>query len=144
MTGRWWPGLGLAAVVSAVGWAAVWAMDFGPRPLGWVLLSVLVWATLTLVVRALGASPARWRPTLAPAGDRLEESFLERRILDSHAVANEPSAALRDRLVELARRHDPGLDDPLLSALASGAPRRLSLEEIDRHLTRIEALREHD
>ena len=51
-----------------------------------------------------------------------------------------PGPALRDRLVALARTRDPELRDPDLRDLAQLPVRRLSPAEIDRYLTRIEAL----
>ena len=70
-----------------------------------------------------------------------EESSYSR-ILQGHLDSRDPGPALRDRLVALARTRDPGLTDPDLRDLAQGPVRRLSPEEIDHYLTRIEALRD--
>jgi hypothetical protein len=131
-----------AALGTALGYGVVVLLDLGPRPIGWTLLSVLAFSLAWLVVDTLDADRAQWYPTLPRQGDRVEESTPDQRLLESHAAALEPSGALRDRLVVLARTRDPSLSDPALAALAASEPRRLSPREIDEHLTRIEALRE--
>jgi len=60
----------------------------------------------------------------------------------SHLDTRDPGPALRDRLVALARSRDPDLADPVLRDLAQQPARRLTPDDIDRYLTRIEALRD--
>ena len=142
MRRAWLARLATAAGLSAAGYGVLVLMDFGPRPVGWALLSTLGCALAWLVVDTLDTERARWYPTLPAPQDRVEETTVDQRVLDNHAMSGQPSGALRDRLVALARARDPDLTDPELAALASGTPRRLSPAEVDRYLTRIEALRE--
>lgn len=142
MTGRWTGRLLGAAALAAAGFGVLVLMDFGPRPVGWALLSAVGCALAWLVLDTVDAERPRWLPTLPPAADRVEESAPDQRVVDSHLVATEPGPALRDRLVALARARDPGLADPELAALAASPPRRLSPAEIDHYLTRIEELRD--
>ena len=142
MSRAWLNRLATAAALAAAGYGLLVLMDFGPRPLGWVLLSTLGCALAWLVIDTVDAERAHWYPSLPPAGDRVEETTVDQRLLEKHATAAHPSPLLRDRLVALARARDPALSDPELAALAASPPRRLSPSEIDRYLTRIEALRD--
>jgi len=140
---RAWLGrLATAAALAAASYGVLVLMDFGPRPLGWALLSTLGCALAWLVVDTLDTERARWYPTLPAPLDRAEETSTDQRILDNHAMSGQPTAVLRDRLVALARARDPHLSDPELAALAAGPVRRLTPSDVDRYLTRIEALRD--
>lgn len=142
MTGAWRGRLALGAVLSALGFAWASLQDMDPDPLGWVLLSTLALSLAALVIDTVDTDRPRWLPTLPPVSAEGEPYDRDRGLLQSHADAETPSAALRDRLVALARARDPGLSDPELATLAASAPRRLTPTEIDHYLTRIEALRD--
>ena len=143
LPGGAWRGRLVGAVLgTGVGYGITVLLDFGPRPLGWTLLSLLAFALAWLVLDTTDADRAQWYPTLPRRGDRVEESTPDQRLLESHAAADRPSGGLRDRLVSLARTRDPSLSDPVLAELAASEPRRLAPTEIDHYLTRIEALRD--
>lgn len=142
LTGRWLARLAAAVVLGAAGFGLLVLMDFGPRPLGWALLSLLGCALAWLVLDTLDAERPRWLPTLPPAEDRVEEAAPDQRVVANHLSASEPGPALRDRLVALARSRDPDLTDPELAALAAAPPRRLTAAEIDHYISRIEELRD--
>ena len=133
-----------AAVLAVAGYGVLVLMDFGPRPFGWGLLTVVGCAVAWLVLDTLDAERPQWLPTLPPQGDRVEETTADDRLVDDHVSASAPGPALRDRLVALAFARDPDLADAELAALASEVPRRLSPADIDRYLTRIEELRDRD
>ncbi len=103
----------------------------------------MVAALLWLLLDAAGTHAAGWDSGLPPfvrpdAGEATTTS----RVLDSHLDSRDPGPALRDRLVALARSRDPDLTDPVLRDLAQQPARRLTPDDIDRYLTRIEALRD--
>lgn len=132
-----------ALLAAAAGFAVTAWLDFDPRPLRWVLLVLLAFALAWLVLDTTDARPAEWVPALPAREDRVEEQTSDHRVLDNHLHTDHPGPALRDRLVALARTRDPDLADPELRELATSPPRRLRPADIDRILTRIEALRDH-
>ena len=133
----------ILALVVVVGQVVLSLMDFGPRLLGWTLLATVVASLLWLVLDATGTRAARWDSSLPPfARPDSGETTAHSRVLDGHLDSRDPGPALRDRLVALARSRDPDLTDPELRDLAQLPVRRLSPDEIDHYLTRIEALRE--
>lgn len=103
-------------------------------------MAAVVLALGWLVLDTVDAPAAEWVPRIQPAGDRVDEVSSDLRVLSSHQQAREPSEALCDRLVALARARDPALADDLHRELEP--LRRLSPGEIDRILTRIEEVRD--
>ena len=139
----WWARAVVLAAVVAAGHVVLTLLDYDPRPLGWALLATTITALLWLVLDATGTRAAGWDAGLPPfVRPDASEDTAHSRVLDGHLDSREPGPALRDRLVALARSRDPDLADPGLRELASQPVRRLTPDEIDRHLTRIEALRE--
>lgn len=136
----WRNRLVLAASIAAAGYVYALLLDFGPRPIPYVVMVSVVLTLVWLVFDTVEAEPARWVPTLPSASDRVDEATADLRILTSHQQASAPSEAVRDRLVALARARDPGLADTLRREL--DPVRRLSPAEIDRILTRIEEARD--
>lgn len=116
----------------------------------------LVVCAVALLVDATPVEPAVWTQHVEPEGglgrlDPRTASYL--RILESHQSAREVDVALRNRLRELAAqtlhaRHDLALDDPgadqllgpELRRVLHEAPTKLSSDQIDRLVTRIEEL----
>lgn len=140
--GRWRGRVSGCALLVALVLVGTWLMDFGPRvvPLTLLLVTTIVAAWVLVDGVAVDitdwGAPAGAEPT--PAGrDRLLATY--RRVLEGHATAREPDGALRERLLDLARLRGTH-DDPVLHALATGPPRRLSPTEIDDILRRIEQL----
>ena len=140
VTGPWRNRLFLAVVIAGAGYLYALLLDFGPRPVPYVVMASIVLTLVWLAFDTAEADPARWVPTLPSTGDRADEATPDLRILTSHQQASEPSEALRDRLVQLARARDPSLADTLRQEL--DPVRRLSPADIDRILTRIEAVRD--
>jgi hypothetical protein len=138
---RAWRGRLLAgAVLGAAGYAAAVLLEFGPQPVPYVVMVAIVLTLVWLVLDTVDAAAAQWRPALPASGDRVDEATSDLRILSGHAQASVPSGALRERLVALARAHDPDLAVALRDELEP--VRRLSPAEIDRILTRIEEVRD--
>jgi hypothetical protein len=138
---RAWRGRLLAGVVlGAAGYAAAVLLEFGPRPVPYVVMVAIVLTLVWLVLDTVDAPAAHWRPALPTAGDRADEATSDLRILTGHVQASVPSGALRERLVALARARDPDLAEALRDEL--DPVRRLSPAEIDRILTRIEEARD--
>lgn len=142
MTSAWARRLGAAVLLSVVGFGVAVQQDMAPHPLGWALLSLLFLSLAWLVLDTVDTERPRWSPTFPAHPAPLQIAERDQRLLENHADAADPSGALRDRLVALARGRDPSLADPELAALAASAPRRLTPTEIDHYLTRIEALRD--
>lgn len=140
VVGPWRNRLFLAVLVAGAGYLYALLLDFGPRPVPYVVMASIVLTLVWLVFDTAESDPARWVPTLPTSGDRVDEATPDLRILTSHQQASEPSEALRDRLVALARARDPGLADALRQEL--DPVRRLSPADIDRILTRIEDVRD--
>jgi hypothetical protein len=140
IAGPWRNRLFLAAVIAAAGYVYALLLDFGPRPLPYVVMASIVLTLVWVVFDTAEADPSHWTPSLPSASDRVDEATSDLRILSSHQQADTPSEAVRDRLVALARARDPGLADTLRQEL--DPVRRLSPADIDRILTRIEEVRD--
>lgn len=134
--GRLLGGLALAAL----GFVAAVLLDFEPRPVPYALWSCGALAACWLVLDSTDVPVTSWRSSLPPRADRADEAGPDLRVLTSHQQASEPSAALRDRLVVLARGRDPDLAEDLRHEL--DPVRRLSPADVDRILTRIEDSRD--
>jgi hypothetical protein len=129
-------GIGLAATGYAI---AVW-LDFEPRPLPYVVWSVVVLAMTYLVLDTVDAPAAHWQHGPPPRADRVDEVTSDLRILSSHQQADHPSNALAQRLVALAQSRDPGLAAEIQHEL--DGVRRIEPADIDTILTRIEESRD--
>jgi hypothetical protein len=137
---RWRGRVGGGVVLAGLGYAiAVW-LDFGPRPLPYVVWAVVVLAMTYLVVDTVDVPVAHWRQSLPPRADRVDEATSDLRVLSSHQQADHPSDALGVRLVELARGRDPDLAAQVQHEI-SGV-HRIAPADIDRILTRIEESRD--
>ena len=131
LTGRAAKGVGLAGA----GFAAATWLDMGPRPLPYVVWSVVVLTTAYLVIDTIDAPSPEWQQG-PPSADRVDEASSDLRVLSSHVQSDQPSDAVAHRLVALARARDPDLGETVRRELAD--TRRLSPADIDRILTRIE------
>ena len=130
----------LGTLAAVVGYGAAVLLRFDPQPGPYAVMAAVVLALGWLVLDTVDAPAAEWVPRIQPAGDRVDEVTSDLRVLSSHQQAKEPSEALRERLVALARARDPVLADELRHEL--DPLRRLSPGEIDRILTRIEEVRD--
>ncbi len=132
--------LGAGLVLAGIGYLiAIW-LDFDPRPLPYVVMSVVVLAMTYLVLDTVDAPVAQWQSPLSPRSDRVDEVTSDLRVLTGHQQADDPSNALADRLVALARGRDPDLAAEIQHDLAG--VRRIKPADIDRILTRIEEARD--
>lgn len=135
-----WGRIAGGAVLLAIGWGiAVW-LDFEPRPLPYVVWSVLLLTTGYLVVDTVDVPVARWEHGLPAPQDRVDEATSDLRVLSSHQQADHPSDALAHRLVALARGRDPDLAAEIQHEL--DGVHRIAPADIDRILTRIEDVRD--
>jgi len=153
---RWWGRVTFALCAYAAVYALTAVLRWGPDPLRLALVVALVLALVELLVSSIDAAGPSWR--VDPVGatgqsgrDAQFSTYL--RVVEAHLTTAHPDPALRDRLGTLAdrrlvqhhgvRRADerarPLLGPDLLRDL-EGPPRRMSLADIDRHLTRIEEL----
>lgn len=139
-----------------VAYAVTARLRWDPEPVRLALVIGLLLALIELLVSALDAAGPSWKvdsviPAGQPGRDAQFSTYL--RILEGHLTSKTPDGALRDRLAALAdrrlvqhqgvRREDPRaapLLGPELVRDLDGPPRRLSLGEIERYLTRIEEL----
>ncbi|MEO5663754.1 MAG: hypothetical protein ABIR39_10750 [Nocardioides sp.] len=145
MIRRW--GLRIAALVAIIvaGQVIFTLIDSEPQPLAWALTATVVVALIWLASDAFGAAVASWDEPLAPyARPDAADDSVHHRVLTGHLSAGDPSPALRNLLVQLARSRDPDLQDLELRALAESPAHRLSATDIDRYLTRIEQPRDHE
>jgi hypothetical protein len=121
-----------------------------------VLLVVFVTSVLALVNLATVTEGSDWSvgsvQALAPPGQDSRLAMYTRAIID-HLDARTPDSTLRDRLAALAdrrlrQRHALHLQDAAaanllgveVSSILTGSPRRLTRDEIDRCVRRIEEL----
>lgn len=136
---RWRRAAG-GAVLAAIGWGlAVW-LDFEPRPLPYVVWSVVLVTMTYLVLDTVDAPAAEWRRGTTAATDRVDEATSDFRVLSSHQQADHPSDALARRLVALAQARDPDLAAEVRHEL--DGVHRIPPHDIDRILTRIEDVRD--
>lgn len=136
----WRSRLFLGACLGAVGYGFAVLLRFDPQPVAYVVMMAVVLTVTWLVLDTVDAPAAQWSPVLPPVQDRVDEATSDLRILSSHVQASTPSAALRDRLVALARVRDPDLAASLHREL--DPTRRIAPADIDRILTRIEEARD--
>ena len=131
-----------SSLVVVVGQVVFTLLDFEPQLLGWALLADRRWGPAVAAPRRCrDPAPRAGTPAAAVrATGRRRGQTSTSRVLDSHLDARDPGPALRDRLVALARSRDPDLTDPVLRDLAQQPARRLTPDDIDRYLTRIEEL----
>ncbi|MBS2938983.1 hypothetical protein KDN32_14685 [Nocardioides sp. J2M5] len=129
-----------ATALAAIGYGVALLLDFEPHPLPYALWWTIATAMVWLVVDTASVPRTVWRNGMPRGADRVDQASSDLRVLSSHLQANEPTGALRDRLVGLARARDPDLADEL--RLELDTVRRLSPADIDRILTRIEEIRD--
>ena len=137
---RWRTRLLGGLAVGVVAYAVSAWLDFDPQPVPFAVMTAVVLTLAWLLLDTVDLAPARWRSALPPRSDRVDEATSDLRILSSHQQASQPSDAVRDRLVALARARDPALADALHDEIEPH--HRLSPAEIDRILTRIEEARD--
>jgi hypothetical protein len=155
--GRFWRRYVLATlVVFGVIWLVLTGMGTAPRPLRLLLLVAFATAVMALVNVGLVNDGPDWTvdsvQRLTPPGQDTRLGMYTR-VITGHLDSRIPDPALRDRFAALAdrrlrQRHGVGLRDPratgLLGAevagILTGPPRRLSRDEIERCVTRIEEL----
>lgn len=137
---RWRGRLAGGVALASAGYVVTLLLDMDPRPLPYVVWSVVVLALAFLVLDIVDVPAAEWQQGTPPSGDRVDEATSDLRVLSSHQQADQPSDALARRLVALARGRDPDLGDAVERELAD--VRRLSPADIDRILTRIEDVRD--
>lgn len=131
-------------------------VDFEPDALRLGLLVGLCVSVLALVRESLGERGPLWsvstvRPMSPPGSDVRLAAYV--RLIENHLTARTPDRGLRDRLAvlcddRLERRRGLRRTDPDAQALLGGdllrdlegPPRRLSRDEIDDYLRRIEEL----
>jgi hypothetical protein len=130
--------------------------EFAPDHLRLALVVALGVAVTGLLIDSLAEGGSAWRvEPMGTGGATATDPHLASyvRILESHLTARGADTALRNRLAalcdeRLARRHALARDDPAAEALLgpelvgvlSGPPRRLTREQIDGCLRRIEEL----
>ena len=157
MSGRrwWWR----AAIAAAIGAASVVAGDlFGldPHPGRTLLVVALVVALSGLLVDSVVDQPPEWHPEHPSREDwrgHDPRTGFYVRMLESHLTARSGDPVVRDRLGRLAEqtvrtRHGiaPGTPEaagrlgPELTSLAAEPPLRLTREELDHIIGRIERL----
>ena len=153
---QWW-GRAAAAIFVFVGTFIVAAqLHLDPEPVRLALVIGVAAALLELVVSVLDPPRSSWHvdsvvPSSQQGRDAQFATYL--RILEGNLSAKTPGPVLQNRLAALADRrlmlhHGVRRDDPRAAALLGpelvrdldGPPRRLSLDEVESHLTRIEAL----
>lgn len=138
---RRWPGrVGGGILLAALGYVLALWLDFDPQPLPFIVWAVVVLTMTYLVVDTVDTPAAHWQQPVPPRSDRVDEVTSDLRILSSHQQANDPSDALAQRLVALARGRNPDLAAEVQDEL-DGA-RRIPPATIDHILTRIEESRD--
>ena len=130
---RWRWRAGLALLVYAVLETASSLLGFAPDALRLALLVAVGTAALGLLRDSIDQETAEWTPppgppVVPPGSDARLAAYV--RLIESMQTSRTPDGTLRDRLVRLS-------DQQLADELA-GPPRRMSLEEIDDYLRRIE------
>jgi hypothetical protein len=153
---RWWRRLAGAVVAFAASWILLDLLGADPDPVRLAVLVGACIAVLGLMLDAFSDAGSSWsveveRPLLGETGDPRLAGYVA--VLKAHESARAGDHGLQNRLASLAdrvlaekhgtSRDDPGVADllgPELAAVLNGPPRRLSRDEIDRCLTRIEEL----
>jgi len=154
--GFWWRWLGVTALAFGAAWLLLIALDVGPRPGRLLLLVALGTAVLALVNLSVVSEAPDWsvdtvQPVVAPGQDTRLAMYS--RVIAGHLDSRDVDSTLRDRLAALAavrlrQRRGLGLHDPEARALLgnavadmlTGPPRRLSRDQIDTCVQRIEEL----
>ena len=153
---QWW-GRAATAIFVFVGTFIVAAqLHWDPEPVRLALVIGVAVALLELVVGVLDAPRSSWHvDSVVPSGQQGRDARFATylRIVEGHLSAKTPGPVLQNRLAALADRrlmlhHGVRRDDPRAAALLGpelvrdldGRTRRLSLDEVESHLTRIEAL----
>ena len=139
-TRTWRNRLFIAAFITATMYVSAVLLRFGPQPVPFLIAMAAVLSLMWLIFDIADEDPTEWLPALPAVSDRADEATSDLRILSSHRQATEPSAAVRERLVSLARARDPSLAETLRRELEP--VRRMSPAEIDAILTRIEEARD--
>jgi hypothetical protein len=147
--------ISLLLLVAAL-YVGLTVFDYQPRLLPLALLVTVGVSVAWSAVDTLGELGPNWEvgrssASLGPGQDARLATYL--RIIESHTTSSAPDADLRDRLAllmdqRLAQRHDLDRRDPQarelvgadLLALVEGPARRMTYDEIDRHVRRIEEL----
>lgn len=154
--GRWWARLCVLALSAAVTLVVTSRLDMDPDPVRVVLLTAVVVVLVGLLLDA-GPPPApTWEleePHLGEQHRRDPHTAANLRILQHHLAMDRADSALRDRLAQLAeqvlmvRHGEPPetarayeLMGPELTGVVNDPPRRLTREEIERCVHRIETL----
>jgi hypothetical protein len=137
---RWRGRLAGGVALAGAGYVVTLLLDMDPRPLPYVVWSVVVLALAFLVLDIVDVPAAEWQQGTPSSSDRVDEATSDLRLLSSHHQADQPSDALARRLAALARGRDTGLGDAVERELAD--TRRLTPADIDRILTRIEDVRD--
>ncbi len=153
---QWWGRAATAIFVFAGTFIVAAQLHWDPEPVRLALVIGVAVALLELVVGVLDAPRSSWHvdavvPSGQPGRDARFATYL--RIVEGHLSAKTPGPVLQNRLAALADRrlmlhHGVRRDDPRAAALLGpelvrdldGRTRRLSLDEVESHLTRIEAL----
>jgi hypothetical protein len=131
-------------------------LHWDPEPVRLALVIGVAVALLELVVNVLEAPRSSWHvdPVNASTQQGRDAQFAAYlRIVEGHLSAKTPGPVLQNRLAALADprqmlHHGVRRDDPRAAALLGpelvrdldGHTRRLSLDEVESHLTRIEEL----
>jgi hypothetical protein len=149
--------IGSALGLTIVLWVAFELLKFEPHPGRLALMTCVCVAFAWLIGDGLVEPGPSWKVPLQP--QRIFPPGADRRvgvyagILESHRTSAEPDANLRDRLADLTdrrllqrlgltRSHPTAreiLGEDLL-AVVEGPPRRLTTNEVDRLIRRIEEL----
>ncbi|MBB6629064.1 hypothetical protein H5V45_17185 [Nocardioides sp. KIGAM211] len=156
MPARWRVRIVVAVALYAVLEVVFTKVDFDPDALRLALVVAVGIALFGVVQDALGDSGPGWdvervSTPLAEGLDRPTARYVG--LLESHLTSRTPDGVLADRLRTLAdtvlrQRHGLGVADPAardllgpeLGRVLDEPPRRLSRDEIDRCMTRIEGL----
>ena len=137
---RWRGRMAGGVALAGAGYVVTILLDMDPRPVPYVVWSVVVLSMAFLVIDIVDVPAAQWQQGLPAPPDRVDEATSDLRVLSSHQQSDHPSDALARRLVALARSRDVELADAIDVELAGA--HRLSPAEIDRILTRIEEVRD--
>jgi hypothetical protein len=158
VTAHWSVRLGVLAAVVVALHVLLTIFDYDPHPVRLALLTTVAMGATWLVSDVLVDAGAAWnvyseQPVSEGQLDPRLAAYL--RTLEGHLTSSTADAGLRDRLAALADRRlaKRGLSrggpsgaeardllGPDLAATLDGPPRRMTVAEITRHVTRIEEL----
>jgi hypothetical protein len=153
---RWWWRAAVAVVIGVAGVAAGDALGLDPHPGRTLLVVALVVALAGLLSDSVVDPPPEWHPGHPGREDwrgHDQRTGFYVRMLESHLTSRSVDAVVRDRLTRLAEqtlrtRHGvgPGTQEatermgPDLVRLAAEPAHRMTREELDRWIGRIERL----